>query len=146
MKRTTALLIVTLLALAVSVNSVLAAGTQEAKGASLAGQTLTFLTIQPHNVAAANLAKWFEEKTAAKVELVVVPYDNVTEKAVLDITSGATRQLTDHHGLESSPAWSPRSPTRRPSPSKRRSAPPPTWTRRCGSASTGRSARSSSRS
>ena len=44
----------------------------------------------------------------------------------------------------SSPAWSPRSPTRRPSRSKRRSARPPTWTRRCGSASTGRAARSSS--
>ena len=41
----------------------------------------------------------------------------------------------------SSPASSPRSPTRRPSRSKRRSARPPTWTRRCGSASTGRAAR-----
>jgi multiple sugar transport system substrate-binding protein len=91
MKRTSVLLIVAFLALAVSVNSVLAEGAQEGKGASLAGQTLTFLTIQPHNVAAANLAKWFEEKTAAKVELVVVPYDNVTEKAVLDITSGANQ-------------------------------------------------------
>ena len=43
----------------------------------------------------------------------------------------------------SSPASSPRSPTRRPSHSKRRSARPPTWTPRCGSASTGRAARSS---
>ena len=43
----------------------------------------------------------------------------------------------------SSPASSPRSPTRRPSRSKRRSARPPTWTPRCGSASTGRAARSS---
>ena len=38
----------------------------------------------------------------------------------------------------SCPASSPRSPTRPPSRSKRRSARPPTWTPRCGSASTGR--------
>jgi len=56
---------------------------------SFAGQTLNFLTIQPHNVAAQNLATWFEEETGAKVELIVVPYDNVIEKAVLDVTSGA---------------------------------------------------------
>jgi multiple sugar transport system substrate-binding protein len=55
----------------------------------LAGKTLKFLTIQPHNVAAQNLQKWFEEDTGAKVELIVVPYDNVVEKAVLDSTSGA---------------------------------------------------------
>lgn len=53
------------------------------------GQTLNFLTIQPHNVAAQNLATWFEEETGAKVNLIVVPYDNVIEKAVLDVTSGA---------------------------------------------------------
>ncbi len=41
----------------------------------------------------------------------------------------------------SSPASSPRSPTRRPSRSKSRSARRPTWTRRCGSASTGPAAR-----
>lgn len=63
----------------------------EAKPAEkeFAGQTLNFLTIQPHNVAAQNLATWFEEATGAKVELIVVPYDNVIEKAVLDVTSGA---------------------------------------------------------
>lgn len=54
-----------------------------------AGQNLKFLTIQPHNVAAQNLATWFEESTGATVELIVVPYDNVIEKAVLDVTSGA---------------------------------------------------------
>jgi multiple sugar transport system substrate-binding protein len=54
-----------------------------------AGKTIKFLTIQPHNVAAQNLQKWFEEETGAKVELIVVPYDNVIEKAVLDVTSGA---------------------------------------------------------
>jgi multiple sugar transport system substrate-binding protein len=53
------------------------------------GQTLRFLTIQPHNVAAQNLETWFEEETGADVELIVVPYDNVVEKAVLDVTSGA---------------------------------------------------------
>ena len=41
----------------------------------------------------------------------------------------------------SSRASSPRSPTRRPSPWKSRSARPRTWTRRCGSASTGRAGR-----
>ena len=41
----------------------------------------------------------------------------------------------------SCPASSPRSPTRPPSPSKRRSPRRRTWRRRCGSASTGRSAR-----
>ena len=45
----------------------------------------------------------------------------------------------------SSPASSPRSPTRPPSRSKKRSPRPRTWTRRCGSASTGRSARSAHR-
>lgn len=53
------------------------------------GQTLNFLTIQPHNVAAQNLADWFTEETGATVNLIVVPYDNVIEKAVLDVTSGA---------------------------------------------------------
>lgn len=56
---------------------------------SFAGQSLTFLTIQPHTVASQNLAQWFEEETGAKVEVIVVPYDNVIEKAVLDVTSGA---------------------------------------------------------
>jgi len=55
---------------------------------SLAGQEITFLTIQPHTVAAQNLATWFEEETGCKVTVDVVPYDNVVEKAVLDVTSG----------------------------------------------------------
>ncbi len=58
---------------------------------SFEGQTLRFLTIQPHNVAAINLAAWFEQDTGAKVELIVVPYDNVVEKAVLDVSSGANQ-------------------------------------------------------
>ncbi len=52
-------------------------------------KAIKFLTIQPHNVASNNLAAWFEEETGIKVELLVVPYDNVIEKAVLDDTSGA---------------------------------------------------------
>jgi multiple sugar transport system substrate-binding protein len=55
------------------------------------GQELNFLTIQPHNVASTNLAAWFEEEYGAKVNLIVVPYDNVIEKAVLDVTSGANQ-------------------------------------------------------
>ena len=58
---------------------------------SFEGKTLRFLTIQPHNVAAINLAAWFEQETGAKVELIVVPYDNVVEKAVLDVSSGANQ-------------------------------------------------------
>ena len=54
-----------------------------------AGKEVNFLTIQPHQVAAENLAKWFQEDTGAKVNLQVVGYDVVTEKAVLDVTSGA---------------------------------------------------------
>ncbi|RJQ42255.1 MAG: sugar ABC transporter substrate-binding protein [Anaerolineaceae bacterium] len=54
----------------------------------LAGQEITFLTIQPHTVASQNLAQWFEEETGCKVTVDVVPYDNVVEKAVLDVTSG----------------------------------------------------------
>lgn len=54
-----------------------------------AGKTIKFLTIQPHNVAAQNLQTWFQEVSGATVELIVVPYDNVIEKAVLDVTSGA---------------------------------------------------------
>ncbi|NPV85217.1 MAG: extracellular solute-binding protein [Anaerolineae bacterium] len=53
------------------------------------GANLKFLTIQPHNVAAQNLQTWFQEASGAQVELIVVPYDNVIEKAVLDVTSGA---------------------------------------------------------
>ncbi len=53
------------------------------------GRSINFLTIQPHTVASKDLAKWFEEETGARVNVLVVPYANVTEKAVLDVTSGA---------------------------------------------------------
>ncbi len=53
------------------------------------GRTINFLTIQPHTVASKQIAKWFEEETGARVNVLIVPYGNVTEKAVLDVTSGA---------------------------------------------------------
>lgn len=53
------------------------------------GRSINFLTIQPHTVASKEVAKWFEEETGARVNVLVVPYGNVTEKAVLDVTSGA---------------------------------------------------------
>jgi len=67
------------------------AATEAPAGKPFEGQTLNFLTIQPHNVAAQNLADWFKEETGATVNLIVVPYDNVIEKAVLDVTSGAAQ-------------------------------------------------------
>lgn len=54
-----------------------------------AGRSINFLTIQPHSVASKEVARWFEEETGARVNVLVVPYANVTEKAVLDVTSGA---------------------------------------------------------
>ncbi|RKX75937.1 MAG: sugar ABC transporter substrate-binding protein [Spirochaetes bacterium] len=87
-KKLFVLVIVFILSVFIAVN-VAAGGKKEAKEEGFKGQTLNFLTIQPHNVASTNLAKWFEEATGAKVELLVVPYDNVVEKAVLDVTSGA---------------------------------------------------------
>jgi multiple sugar transport system substrate-binding protein len=54
-----------------------------------AGQSINFLAIQPHAVASTSLAKWFEEETGARVNVLIIPYGNVTEKATLDVTSGA---------------------------------------------------------
>ncbi|MCG2769648.1 MAG: sugar ABC transporter substrate-binding protein [Chloroflexota bacterium] len=53
------------------------------------GRSINFLAIQPHTVASKAVAKWFEEETGARVNVLIVPYGNVTEKAVLDVTSGA---------------------------------------------------------
>lgn len=61
---------------------------EEPVGKPFEGEEVNFLTIQPHSIAAQNLATWFEEETGAKVNLDVVPYDLVVEKAVLDVTSG----------------------------------------------------------
>jgi multiple sugar transport system substrate-binding protein len=54
-----------------------------------AGRSINFLAIQPHTVASKAVAQWFEEETGARVNVLIVPYGNVTEKAVLDVTSGA---------------------------------------------------------
>ncbi len=53
------------------------------------GRSINFLAIQPHSVASKEVAKWFEEETGSRVNVLIVPYANVTEKAVLDVTSGA---------------------------------------------------------
>jgi multiple sugar transport system substrate-binding protein len=53
------------------------------------GRSINFLAIQPHTVASKAVAEWFEEETGARVNVLIVPYGNVTEKAVLDVTSGA---------------------------------------------------------
>jgi multiple sugar transport system substrate-binding protein len=53
------------------------------------GRSINFLAIQPHTVASKAVAQWFEEETGARVNVLIVPYGNVTEKAVLDVTSGA---------------------------------------------------------
>ena len=53
------------------------------------GRSINFLTVQPHAVASKELATLFKEETGGQVHVLVVPYANVTEKAMLDISSGA---------------------------------------------------------
>lgn len=54
-----------------------------------AGKTITLLASQPHAIGCKNLATWFEQETGCKVSTMVVPMDQMTEKVVLDIQSGA---------------------------------------------------------
>ena len=54
----------------------------------LAGQSLNILIIQPHTVTGNKLATDFEAATGAKVNVTVVPYDQVGAKATLDVQSG----------------------------------------------------------
>lgn len=54
-----------------------------------AGQTLNFIAIQPHAGGVKKLAADFEAATGAKVNTVVVPYEQVATKVALDIQSGA---------------------------------------------------------
>jgi multiple sugar transport system substrate-binding protein len=54
-----------------------------------AGRVINFLTIQPHAVASREAARLFEEETGADVQVLVVPFPNITEKALLDVASGA---------------------------------------------------------
>jgi multiple sugar transport system substrate-binding protein len=53
------------------------------------GQTLNMLAGQPHIVGCRNLAKWFEEESGAHVNCLAVPFLNIPEKAMLDVTSGS---------------------------------------------------------
>ncbi|WEK52153.1 MAG: sugar ABC transporter substrate-binding protein [Candidatus Kaistia colombiensis] len=54
----------------------------------LAGQTVNILISQPHSLTGSKLAKDFEAATGAKVNVTVVPYDQVQAKATLDVQSG----------------------------------------------------------
>ncbi|MDX2138240.1 MAG: sugar ABC transporter substrate-binding protein [Chloroflexota bacterium] len=53
------------------------------------GRVINFLTIQPHAVASRAAAELFEAETGADVQVLVVPFPNITEKALLDVASGA---------------------------------------------------------
>jgi multiple sugar transport system substrate-binding protein len=55
----------------------------------LAGCEINFMAGQPQQVADKAIAKWFEDETGARVNVLIVPYPNLTEKATLDVTSGA---------------------------------------------------------
>jgi len=55
----------------------------------LADCEINFMAGQPHQVAGRLLAKMFTEETGARVNVLVVPYPNMIEKATLDVTSGA---------------------------------------------------------
>jgi multiple sugar transport system substrate-binding protein len=53
------------------------------------GHEINFMAGQPHQVAGRQLAEWFTEETGARVNVLVVPYPNMIEKATMDVTSGA---------------------------------------------------------
>lgn len=53
------------------------------------GREINFMAGQPHQVAGRAIAQWFTEETGARVNVLVVPYANMVEKATLDVTSGA---------------------------------------------------------
>jgi multiple sugar transport system substrate-binding protein len=57
----------------------------------LSGTSLNFLIIQPHAVTGDLLKQEFEAKTGAKVEVTVVDYADVQQKATLDVQSGANQ-------------------------------------------------------
>ncbi|MCG8350199.1 MAG: sugar ABC transporter substrate-binding protein [Chloroflexales bacterium] len=54
-----------------------------------AGQTLSFMIIQPHALTGDILKQEFEQATGATVNVTAVPYDQVQAKATLDVQSGA---------------------------------------------------------
>jgi multiple sugar transport system substrate-binding protein len=53
------------------------------------GRTLSFLSIQPHERAARQLARDFQVATGAIVRVTIVPYDQIRAKAIVDVQSGA---------------------------------------------------------
>jgi multiple sugar transport system substrate-binding protein len=53
------------------------------------GREINFMAGQPHQVAGRAIAEWFTEETGARVNVLVVPYPNMIEKATMDVTSGA---------------------------------------------------------
>ncbi|MCX5514950.1 ABC transporter substrate-binding protein [Kaistia algarum] len=64
------------------------AGAAFAADKKLAGQSLNLLIIQSHAVTGKKLAEDFEAATGAKVNVTIVPYDQVGAKATLDVQSG----------------------------------------------------------
>jgi multiple sugar transport system substrate-binding protein len=55
------------------------------------GRTLSFLSIQPHERAARQLARDFQVTTGAAVRVTIVPYDQIRSKAIVDVQSGAAK-------------------------------------------------------
>jgi len=55
------------------------------------GQSIEVLVIQPHAGAAELMAGDFETLTGCKVNVTVVPYDQIVQQATLDVSSGANR-------------------------------------------------------
>jgi multiple sugar transport system substrate-binding protein len=53
------------------------------------GKTLSFLSIQPHERAARQLARDFQVATGSAVRVTIVPYDQIRSKAIVDVQSGA---------------------------------------------------------
>lgn len=54
-----------------------------------AGREINWMVGSPHQVAGRAIAEWFTEETGARVNVLVVPYPNMVEKATMDVTSGA---------------------------------------------------------
>lgn len=55
------------------------------------GRTIKVMMIQPHALAGKILAQDFQTLTGARVDIVDVPYDQIQQKATLDVQSGANQ-------------------------------------------------------
>src|SRR6266542_1917572 len=53
------------------------------------GRALSFLSLQPHALAARQLARDFQVATGSVVRVTIVPYDQIRSKAIVDVQSGA---------------------------------------------------------